>query len=149
MSGQQKKQVNKKTEQMPSIDEIRKLTETNKTTYEDKLRKAMQMAYDKIIDGATEKILLSAKKGLSEATLYEWEYQEIPDDKYKFNDFTIAKLTRCELDGKSLKIMLEDYFNKDNKGDRYYIYISKNKKIPTKYSLGISWRVPKNTDNTD
>lgn len=140
-----------KDKPIPTIEEIRKLSEKGKTSFEDTQKKAFQMAFNTIIDGASVKITEAASKGRTSAELYKWErVEDFDDDTYKFNGLWFIKIYNdIKVDDKSLKETLEDYFNKNNKGDKMQIFIVKDKKFPTKYKLNISWREKKEKEEID
>lgn len=140
-----------KDKPIPTIEEIRKLSEKGKTSFEDNQKKAFQMAFNTIIDGAGEKITEAAIKGRTSTELYKWEkVEDFDDNTYKFNGFWFMSIyNNGKVDGKTFQETLEDYFNKNNKGDKMRIYITKDKKNTNKYKLNITWREKKEKEEID
>jgi len=135
-----KKVSNKSTEKVPSIDEIRKLTEEGRSSYDERAKKAFQQAFDEIVKDSGNKIKKAAKEGISRLKLYSWRYTEDPKDpRYTFNGIKASTLFfKLKQNDKTFKDALLEYFNKDNKGDQYRVFFVRNKKND-ETTLFIAW----------
>lgn len=135
-----KKVSSKAQEKIMSIDEVRKITESGKSSFDERSKKAFQMAFDEIIRNSAKKIKEAAEKGSSRAKLYTWKYTEDPKDpKYTFNGFKCSLVFfKFKQNDKAFKDVLLDHFNKDNKGDQYRIYFYRDEKTEER-SLCIAW----------
>lgn len=113
----------------------------NNNNNEMRYKKALNEAFEKVIEGANKKIIDAADKGYLRAYLYFFHYvnlNENPDEKHKFR-FQGCRIMDIIKKGNLIE-KLNNYFNKDNETEFIVGMRVFPNRTPRSYGIYIDWR---------
>ena len=145
MATQQEKMNTTTQSEVFDVNALRAISKKNmevkQNNNEDQYVRALEKAFQTVIDGAHEKLSTAAVKGFRRAYLYFFHYvdlKENPEDKDKFR-FQGCRMMDIIMKGKLL-VKLNEYFNKDG-GEGFVVgmRVFKNRD-PRSYGIYVDWR---------
>ena len=131
-----------KLDNILSVDELRKITQTKQTEkrieQDKRFHASYVAAFNTVIEDATEKMKSDALAGRYETHLYKWHYVEHTCEDFKFG-LDNQKVRMLDIVRKGPLIeWLNNYFSKID--DKYYIAWKKILDDHNSYVIYISWR---------
>ncbi len=145
MTNQQEKMNTSTQSEIIDVNALRKISKKNmkvqQNNNDDRYARALEEAFQTVIDGANEKLSTAAGKGFRRAYLYFFHYVDIkehPEDKNKFR-FHGCRMMDIIMKGKLLD-KLNEYFNKDG-GTGFVVGMRVfTNRDPRSYGIYVDWR---------